>query len=301
MNMINTKTAIPTVEVESVGKLKLIFQLLKFRLSFLVAFSASFGYLLATKGKPDMLVLVALSVGGFLVSGASIIINQILEKDLDKLMKRTATRPLPTERMSVREAIICGIVVGVLGLGLLAIFTNMLTAFLSLLSMVMYGLIYTPLKRVGVIAVWVGAIPGALPPLLGWVAATGEFTKEGLLIFLIQFVWQFPHFWAIAWVADEDYKKAGFRLLPAQGECNFNSALQIMIGALILIPVSLLPAYVGITGTASAVVAFLAGILFLLPTLQLLVSPSRKVALRIMFASFLYLPIIQIAFLLDKV
>ncbi|TAE20072.1 MAG: protoheme IX farnesyltransferase [Bacteroidetes bacterium] len=299
--MINTKTAIPTVEVESVGKLKLIFQLLKFRLSFLVAFSASFGYLLATKGKPDMLVLVALSVGGFLVSGASIIINQILEKDLDKLMKRTATRPLPTERMSVQEAMICGIVVGVLGLGLLAMFTNILTAFLSLLSMVMYGLIYTPLKRVGVIAVWVGAIPGALPPLLGWVAATGEFTKEGLLIFLIQFVWQFPHFWAIAWVADEDYKKAGFRLLPAQGECNFNSALQIMIGALILIPVSLLPAYVGITGTASAVVAFLAGILFLLPTLQLLVSPSRKVALRIMFASFIYLPVIQIAFLLDKV
>lgn len=299
--MINTKTAIPTVEVESVGKLKLIFQLLKFRLSFLVAFSASFGYLLATKGKPDMLVLVALSVGGFLVSGASIIINQILEKDLDKLMKRTATRPLPTERMSVQEAMICGIVVGVLGLGLLAMFTNILTAFLSLLSMVMYGLIYTPLKRVGVIAVWVGAIPGALPPLLGWVAATGEFTKEGLLIFLIQFVWQFPHFWAIAWVADEDYKKAGFRLLPAQGECNFNSALQIMIGALILIPVSLLPAYVGITGTTSAVVAFLAGILFLLPTLQLLVSPSRKVALRIMFASFIYLPVIQIAFLLDKV
>lgn len=299
--MINTKTAIPTVEVESVGKLKLIFQLLKFRLSFLVAFSASFGYLLATKGKPDMLVLVALSVGGFLVSGASIIINQILEKDLDKLMKRTATRPLPTERMSVQEAMICGIVVGVLGLGLLAMFTNILTAFLSLLSMVMYGLIYTPLKRVGVIAVWVGAIPGALPPLLGWVAATGEFTKEGLLIFLIQFVWQFPHFWAIAWVADEDYKKAGFRLLPAQGECNFNSALQIMIGALILIPVSLLPAYVGITGTSSAVVAFLAGILFLLPTLQLLVSPSRKVALRIMFASFIYLPVIQIAFLLDKV
>jgi protoheme IX farnesyltransferase len=203
--------------------------------------------------------------------------------------------------MSVQEAMICGIIVGVLGLGLLAVFTNILTAFLSLLSMVMYGLIYTPLKRVGVIAVWVGAIPGALPPLLGWVAATGEFTKEGLLIFLIQFVWQFPHFWAIAWVADEDYKKAGFRLLPAQGECNFNSALQIMIGALILIPISLLPAYVGITGTASAVVAFLAGILFLLPTLQLLVSPSRKVALRIMFASFLYLPIIQIAFLLDKV
>jgi len=299
MNMMSTETTIPNTG-ESVGKIKLLFQLLKFRLSFLVAFSASFGYLLATKGSPDITTLVALSVGGFLVSGASIIINQVLEKDLDKLMKRTAHRPLPTERMPVQEAIVYGIVVGVLGITLLAVFTNLLTVFLSLVSMLLYGLIYTPLKRVGVIAVWVGAIPGALPPLLGWVAATGEFTKEGLLIFAIQFVWQFPHFWAIAWVADEDYKKAGFRLLPAQGECNFASALQIMLGALILIPVSLLPAYWGITGTSSAVVAFIAGVLFFLPTLQLLVFPSRSVALRIMFASFIYLPVIQIAFLLDK-
>lgn len=301
MNMVNTKTAIPTAEVESVGKLKLIFQLLKFRLSFLVAFSASFGYLLATKGQPDYVVLMALSIGGFLISGASIIINQILEKDLDKLMRRTATRPLPTERMSVQEAIICGLVVGGLGFALLGIFTNVLTAILALISMLLYGLVYTPLKRVGVIAVWVGALPGALPPLLGWIAATGEITREGLLIFAIQFIWQFPHFWAIAWVADEDYKKAGFRLLPAQGECNFNSALQIMLGAFILIPVSILPAYIGITGITSAVVVALAGILFFLPTLQLLMSPSRKIALRIMFASFIYLPVVQLAFLLDKI
>jgi protoheme IX farnesyltransferase len=301
MNMISTKTVLPTVEAESVGKLKLIFQLLKFRLSFLVAFSASFGYLLATKGKPDFIVLTALSIGGFLISGASIIINQILEKDLDKLMKRTATRPLPTNRMSVQESIVYGLVVGAIGFGLLAIFTNFLTAFLALISMVLYGLVYTPLKRVGVIAVWVGAIPGALPPLLGWIAYTGEITKEGLLIFLIQFVWQFPHFWAIAWVADEDYKKAGFRLLPAQGECNFNSALQIMISAFLLIPVSILPAYIGITGITSAVIAVIAGFFFFLPTLQLLTAPSRKIALRIMFASFIYLPVVQIAFLLDKI
>lgn len=301
MNMVNAKTALPSAEVESVGKLKLIFQLLKFRLSFLVAFSASFGYLLATKGQPNYTVLLALSVGGFLISGASIIINQIIEKDLDKLMKRTATRPLPTERMSVQEAVFYGIVVGAIGFALLAIFTNLLTGILALISMLLYGLVYTPLKRVGVIAVWVGAIPGALPPLLGWIAYTGEITKEGLLIFLIQFVWQFPHFWAIAWVADEDYKKAGFRLLPAQGECNFNSALQIMLGALILIPVSILPAYIGITGITSAVVVVIAGLLFFLPTLQLITAPSRGVALRIMFASFIYLPVVQIAFLLDKI
>ncbi len=301
--MVNTKTALPSAEIDSVsvGKLKLIFQLLKFRLSFLVAFSAAFGYLLATKGQPNYVVLTALSVGGFLISGASIIINQILEKDLDKLMTRTANRPLPTERMSVQEAVICGIVVGAIGFGLLAIFTNMLTGVLALISMLLYGLVYTPLKRVGVIAVWVGAVPGALPPLLGWIAYTGEFTKEGLLIFLIQFVWQFPHFWAIAWVADEDYKKAGFRLLPAEGERNFNSALQIMLGALVLIPVSILPAYIGITGVTSAVVVGIAGLLFFLPTLQLITSPSRKAALTIMFASFIYLPVVQIAFLLDKI
>ena len=286
--------------VSLLEKFKQLLILLKFRLSFLVAFSASFGYLLATKGSPDLLVLAALGLGGFLVSGASIIINQVLEKDLDKLMTRTAQRPLPTERVTVQEAILYGIIVGATGFALLAIFTNTLTALLSLVSMILYGLVYTPLKRVGVIAVWVGAIPGALPPLLGWVAATGEFTREGLLIFAIQFVWQFPHFWAIAWVADEDYKKAGFRLLPAKGERNFASALQIMLGALVLIPISLLPAYWGITGTVSAGIAFVAGILFLLPTIQLLTAPSRKVALKIMFASFLYLPILQIAFLLDK-
>jgi protoheme IX farnesyltransferase len=282
-------------------KFKLFFALLKFRLSFLVAFSAAFGYLLANQGTINWLAFWSLSVGGFLISGASIIINQILEKDLDKLMRRTEARPLPTDRVSVNEAVIYGCIVGATGFILLSVFTNSLTAFLSLISMVLYGLVYTPLKRVGSIAVWVGAVPGALPPLLGWVAATGEISKEALAIFAIQFVWQFPHFWAIAWVADEDYKKAGFRLLPVRGEKNLGSALQIMAGVLVLLPVSLLPLYLDISGLVSAGVAIVCGLLFLQPTIQLLANPSRQVALRIMFGSFLYLPIVQIAYLMDKV
>ena len=300
MNTISSQANTNTSEKE-ISKIKLIFQLLKFRLSFLVAFSASFGYLLANKGELNLLVLFGLSLGGFLMSGTAIIINQILEKDLDLLMKRTQLRPLPTARMSVQEAIICACVSGGLGLILLLLFTNPLTTLLSVFSMLMYGFIYTPLKRVGVIAVWVGAIPGALPPLLGWVAATGSITKEAILIFAIQFVWQFPHFWAIAWVADEDYKKAGFRLLPGKGEPNFGAALQIMWGTLLLIPVSLIPAYWQITGTVSAGVVLFAGLLFLFPTLKLLVSPTRQNALQIMFGSFIYLPVVQIAFLLDKI
>jgi heme o synthase len=296
--MITSKVHI-SIQAQLTEKFKLFFSLLKFRLSFLVAFSASFGYLLAIKGEIDWLALAGLSLGGFLISGASIVINQIIEKDLDKLMKRTQTRPLPMEKVSVQEAVTYGFIVGLTGFVLLSLFTNSTTAFLALISMILYGLIYTPLKRVGVIAVWVGAIPGALPPLLGWIAATGEISKEALIVFAIQFVWQFPHFWAIAWVADEDYKKAGFRLLPT-GKKDLSSAIQIMCSVLILIPVSFLPTYFGISGEIAGIIALVCGLLFLMPTIKLMSNPNRATALQIMFGSFLYLPIVQIAYLLDK-
>jgi protoheme IX farnesyltransferase len=161
--------------------------------------------------------------------------------------------------------------------------------------------VYTPLKRVGSIAVFVGAIPGALPPLLGWTAATGSISHEALIIFGIQFIWQFPHFWAIAWVADEDYKRAGFKLLPGDGQRDLNTAIQIVIYTLFLIPLGLLPAKFGITGINSAIVATVCGVLFLAQTFYLLKSTDREAALRIMFGSFLYLPIVQIAYLMDKI
>ncbi|MCA6073629.1 heme o synthase [Fulvivirga sedimenti] len=283
------------------AKVRSFVELMKFRLSFLVAFSCGFGYILGSQGDLSWFTLLIICFGGFLVSGASITINQIIEKDLDLLMERTKNRPLPTHRVSVREAAIFAFVVAAIGLSILMIYTNLLTTLLAFLSMILYSFVYTPLKRVGPIAVFVGAIPGALPPLLGWTAATGVISYEALIIFGIQFIWQFPHFWAIAWVADDDYKKAGFKLLPSGGKKDLNTAIQIMIYTLFLIPLGLLPAKFGITGIDSAIVVTVCGVLFLSQTFALMRSGTRRSALRIMFGSFLYLPIVQIAYLLDKI
>ena len=276
------------------------------RLSLLVAFSSGFGYTLGATNF-NWGIFAMLFIGGFLVSGASITINQIIEKDLDKLMTRTEGRPLPTNRLSVSQAKIFAIIIALLGFTLIALSTNWLTLSLSALSMVLYCFVYTPLKRVGPIAVFVGALPGALPPLIGWVAATGTISIEALVIFSLQFIWQFPHFWAIAWVADDDYKKAGFKLLPSGGGKNMNTAFQIMIYTLVLIPLGMLPAQFGITGITSAFVVTTVGVIFFAQTFYLMKqclakeTDTRKAALSIMFGSFLYLPIVQISFLLDKI
>ncbi len=281
-------------------KVKAYVELLKVRLSMLVAFSCAFGYSLANSGHVNLETLTMLYLGGFLISGASSSVNQIIERDLDKVMTRTMNRPLPTNRLSVNEAIIFSFVCLLVGTFILWIYTNPLTVVLSLISMVLYSFVYTPLKRVGSIAVFVGAIPGALPPLLGWIAATGSISHEAMIIFGIQFIWQFPHFWAIAWVADDDYKKAGFKLLPSGGGKDLNTAIQIMIYTMFLIPLGLLPAKFGITGINSAIIATVCGIAFFAQTFSLMKTGSRKSALRIMFGSFFYLPIVQIAYLMDK-
>lgn len=288
---------------ESIGiRLKAYYELIKFRLSAVVTFSAVFGFILGDSGTTfSWNSFIGLLLGGFLVSGASCAANEIWERDLDKLMKRTKNRPLPTEAISLVEAYWFTFIIAVLGVSLLWIFTNPLTTWLGVLSMILYAFVYTPLKRVGPIAVFVGAIPGALPPLLGWTAATGAISHEALIIFGIQFIWQFPHFWAIAWVSDEDYKKAGFKLLPCGGKKDLNTAIQIMIYTLFLLPLGLLPTYFGLTGLNSGIVATICGVLFLAQTFSLMKDGSRKSALKIMFGSFLYLPIVQIAYLLDKI
>ena len=199
-------------------KLGAFVELLKLRLSFLVVFSSAFGYVLGSSGTFDWKSLIMFCIGGFFISGSAVTLNQVYEVDYDRKMKRTQSRPLPTERIKGREALIYALVLLAMGSLVLLSFTNLLTTILSLLSLVLYAFIYTPLKRVGPVAVLVGAIPGALPPLLGWAAATNSISHEALIIFGIQFIWQFPHFWAIAWIADEDYKKAGFKLLPGSGE-----------------------------------------------------------------------------------
>jgi len=216
-------------------------------------------------------------------------------------MSRTMHRPIPTNRVSVNEAILFALICLALSFVILTVFTNTFTVVLSFISMVLYSFVYTPLKRVGPVAVFVGAIPGALPPLLGWIAATGSINHDALIIFGIQFIWQFPHFWAIAWVADDDYKKAGFKLLPSGGGKDLNTAIQIMVYTMFLIPLGLLPAKFGITGLNSAIVATVCGVAFFAQTFSLMKTGNRQSALRIMYGSFLYLPIVQIAYLLDKV
>lgn len=289
-----------TASLTIMAKAKAYFELLKARLSGLVVFSAAMMFLLANKGTLDIMKLSALMLGGFLVTGTSNIINQIIEKDLDKLMTRTQNRPLPTGRLSKEEAATFASIIGIVGVLVLVVWVNTLTAALTIISSILYAFVYTPLKRKTPFAVAVGAIPGALPPLIGWVAYSGEITIEPLVLFGIQFIWQFPHFWAIAWVADEDYKKAGFRLLPSGGGRDVNTAFQIMIYTLFLLPLGLLPAQFGMTGFTSAVIATVCGSLFLAQTFYLMKECSRQAALRIMFGSFLYLPIVQIAFVLDK-
>lgn len=293
-----------SITISSIGvmsKLKAYFELLKFRLSFLVAFSGGIGFVLASSNHVDWIKLTVFAIGGFLVTGSSNIINQIIEKDLDKLMKRTLARPLPTNRLSIAEATVFSFIIGSVGLFLLVFYVNILAAVITFISSILYGFVYTPLKRKGPIAVFVGALPGALPPLIGWVAATGNFSFLALLIFGIQFVWQFPHFWAIAWVLDDDYKKAGFKLLPSGGAKDTNTAFLIMIYSLCLIPLGLLPYLVGIAGITSAVITTLAGVLFLAQNIYLMKECSQKAALQLMFGSFIYLPVVQIALVFDKI
>ncbi|MEM0938238.1 MAG: heme o synthase [Bacteroidota bacterium] len=288
------------IELSRREKLKAYYELMKPRLSFLVVFSSGFGYLLATPLSENWLSFIVFLIGGFLVSGSSVTINQIVEKEFDAVMKRTKNRPIPTRRISSEEASFFSIISGLAGAYLIYYFTTPLAAWLSILSLILYAFIYTPLKRIGSIAVFVGAIPGALPPLIGWTAASGVISYESMVIFSIQFVWQFPHFWAIAWISDEDYKKAGFKLLPGGGGKDLNTAINIMIYTLFLLPLGLLPTLFGLTGLTSALIATTCGILFLATTFSLMKDTTNERAKTIMFSSFIYLPIVQITFLMDK-
>lgn len=276
-------------------------QLVKFRLTSIVVFSAGIGYLLATPGAIDWLGFCLIALAGFFVTGSANALNEIIEKDYDKLMKRTANRPLPTNRMSTVEALLLAGIMGVLGIFILAYQFNHLAALIGALSLLSYAFIYTPLKRISNIAVFVGAIPGALPPMIGWVAMTGAITIEAFILFSIQFLWQFPHFWAIAWVAHDDYSKAGFQLLPSEGGRSRQSAFYNIVYILFLIPVSLLPFLLGFSGWVSAIVITLVGLMFLVQAYQLYIKCDNQAALKLMFGSFIYLPVVLLALVFDKV
>lgn len=271
--------------------------LVKLRLTFLVVFSASISFLIGTDGDINWINWIKLIIGGFLVTSAANGFNEIIEKDLDKLMARTADRPLPSGRMNNGQALVLSLVMGILGTYLLGSL-NLLTGILSVFSILFYAFIYTPLKQKSPIAVFMGAIPGALPPLIGYVAAHGKIDEIALILFGIQFVWQFPHFWAIAWVLDDDYKKAGFRLLPTTHRDRI-SAIITFISTLILIPVSLLPTIYGFGGNIIAGVSIICGLVFSFQAFMLVKKLDIKSAQSLMFGSFIYLPIVQLVLLFN--
>ncbi len=272
-------------------------QLLKFRLTSLVAISSVFGYAIAAGSAFVWWHLLAIALGGLLVTGAANVLNQVIEKEYDSLMKRTSGRPLPKGILSNKEAVVYALILMVTGIIILGGVFNLVTALLSLIGLLLYAFVYTPLKRISPISVFVGAIPGALPPMIGWAAVMGELSMGAWVLLGFQFFWQFPHFWAIAWVQDEDYKRAGFKMLPtASGKSKF-CAMLIMIYTLCLIPMVFFPLSMGMIGWWGAAGLVLLGVFFALPSIKLFKTLDDKVARKLMFASFLYLPLSQIIFL----
>jgi heme o synthase len=276
-------------------------KLIKLRLTFLVVFSASVSFLIGCKeqGAYHWINWLVLTLGGFLVTGAANGFNEIIEKDLDKLMRRTSDRPIPAGRMTTGQALVLSLFMGIAGT-LILVRLNFLTGVLSVFSILLYAFLYTPAKRKSPVAVFIGAFPGALPPLIGYFAAFDrpQISWIPIILFLIQFVWQFPHFWAIAWVLDDDYKKAGFRLLPTTKR-DRTSAWFTFISTIILIPVSLLPTIMGFGGWIIGGVSLVAGLVFCWFGYKLVKSLDIPSAQKVMFCSFFYLPLVQLILLFD--
>lgn len=296
----NINTAEPTFTL--MGKIRDYAQFVKLRLASLVVLSAAIGFVIGSE-EVNWTKMLLLVLGGFLVTGASNGFNQIIEKNIDKLMDRTQNRPLPQERMGVNEAFVLASIMGLSGIAILWIFMNPMSAVLGTLALILYTVVYTPLKQITPFAVFVGAFPGAIPPLLGHVASTsgfGEITFQAWLLFAAQFMWQFPHFWAIAWVLDDDYKKAGFRMLPSLGGRDKSSAFQILVYTLFLLPISLLPVLFKMSGIFSAVIITLSGFYFAYQAYVLYKECSVEAARKLMFGSFIYLPVVQLAVMIGK-
>src|SRR5665213_433570 len=274
------------------SKVKDYFQLIKFTLSFTVVFSCVVCYLLAPNVKFELFSVLCLFIAGMLITGSANAINQTIERDTDALMKRTAGRPVAAKRMQVNEAWAFAIITGIAGVGLMWYWFNYQSAMLGLFSLLLYAFIYTPLKKINSISVLVGAFPGALPCLIGWVAGTGKFGIGGWILFGIQFLWQFPHFWAIAWVAHKDYQKAGFKLLPGtEGPTKF-TALQSVIYSMLMIPVGTLPFYANISGAISLWILLFCNLVMVYLSVILFLKMNVTAARRVMFGSYFYLIIV---------
>lgn len=295
----------PTIDVldarhSLLSRMKDFAALGKLRLASLVVFSAVLGYFFAVESF-SWVKLISLIAGGFLVTASSNAFNQIIEIETDAIMSRTQSRPLPQNRLKNYEALLFASFSGIIGVLILWFYCNPLSGILGLLALFVYVAIYTPLKKISPLAVFVGAFPGAVPPMLGYIAETGAFGLVPGLFFAIQFMWQFPHFWAIAWKVNDDYNKAGFYLLPFKSGKNRSSAFQILLYTIILIPVSISPFIFKIIDLNSAIIIAVCGLVFLYFAAKLYLTLSDKAATALMFASFFYLPIVQIVLLIGKI
>ena len=275
--------------------------LIKHRLSFSVVFSSVCSYLIAFDVF-SLTTFLLLIIGGFFVVGSSNGFNQIIERRRDALMTRTSSRPLPSGAMTVNQALIICSFLSLLGLTMLYVI-NFRTAIFGLISMIIYLALYTPLKPITPLSVFFGAIPGAIPFMLGWVAVTDRFSIETGILFMIQFFWQFPHFWAIGWVSHDDYQNAGFKMLPS-GKRDNATAFQIVFYTIWMIIVSTLP-YFSFTGKLSIgiyslILVLVSGSLMLYQALKLMRYKDKQNAIRLMYASIFYLSFIQIIFVIDK-
>jgi protoheme IX farnesyltransferase len=283
-----------------IQKLKDYQQLMKLNLSMLVVSSSVVGYVIVPELKVEFWPLLLLFLGGLLVTSAANASNEILEVDTDKIMKRTQIRPLPAARMNRTEAIIFSILTLCIGLAILYTF-NLKSTLLALFCYVLYVFVYTPLKKISPISVFIGAIPGSLPCLIGWVAATDHMGSiAAWTLFIIQFFWQFPHFWAIAWIGHEDYEKAGMKMLPSQGKVGQFTASQCVLYSAILIPMSALPMVAGLGGWISVVGLILGASWMLYKSILFLKDTSDANARQVMFSSFVYLPVVLITLVVDK-
>ena len=292
------------------GLLRDYLALIKVSLSIMVVFSSVISFLL-TPGADDYVDIwnriLWLFVGGMLVTGSANAINQVVEKDTDAVMKRTAKRPVAAGRMSVQHGWAFAVLTGLAGTLILGFFFNWLAAGLAAFSLFLYAFIYTPLKKINSIAVLVGAIPGALPCLIGWAAGNNDLAIGGWILFAFQFFWQFPHFWAIAWLAHQDYTKAGFKLLPSEEGPTKFTALQTIAYSLLLLPVSLAPyvtgmcSIAGVQGKIGLGLVILANLFMIWRCVSLYRNMDVGSARWVMFGSYLYLPVVMLALLLSKV
>jgi heme o synthase len=284
------------------------FQLIKVSLSIMVVFSSVISYLLAPKiVEFDWVMIGLLFAGGMLVTGSANAINQVVEKDTDAVMKRTSGRPIAAGRMSVNEGWAFAIITGAAGTFILGYFFNWLSAGLAVFSLFLYAFIYTPLKKVNSIAVLAGAVPGALPCLIGWAAGDDRLSTGGWVLFVLQFLWQFPHFWAIAWLAHGDYSKAGFKLLPSEEGPTKFTAMQTIAYSLLLFPITIAPyflgmcSYNGVTGMVALGLVILANFFMLFRCIRLYQKMDQRAARGVMFGSYMYLPVVLLALLASKV